>query len=1191
MPRISVFLSYVDSFVGTRLLHQFQQYPSCYQVYGCTWDAAGAEKLNAAASEAQQQQQEEQRQRQRPVKSVTLDSDPASVALVSSVGDNIPPEETSFTAMPHSNADTLSNVLLMEPGALAVVESHTTTEVSVVEGLPPIPPLLSAPREVPTTIPRIDDDHETLLNSDAPCVFFSRLDTEAVRTALLACSWIVLELRQAQTVLEVVQFLQMQSSFDQPKRLVLVSSLMTWYATPSLEGEVVSPGDAGGKDDDDDDDEISNAGDADDVDAPYPPPPPRFLEDIVAAAKEQSRYALVDAMRGDGTTSKGKDNFGGEDDEDEKEEASNAAPPEDTAEVLTEDQYNRRVPHLQYLNWRDAEKAVAAAHHANGLPLDTFVICAGLPYGGEEDVLEPLFRLAWCAKSEKQESGQTAAPASLPIFGSGQQHVPLVHAQDLACFVRKLLRCPTDAMPFPERRYLFATDGSNHNSWQGIVSAVNCMFGGRCAVCPVAPESYPLYRNVERFTIDLRVEPETMRIIMERTDDVEDEHGWGDTTTASAWQKSPLPNTWVAEGGIRRHLRAVADEFTVARHVDPHRIAIVGPPLVGKTYLATRVAAFYRLPCVSMNSVVHDYTSALQELRTRVESTRAAVQEAERARRLGVKRRRLLARQQREWDAQCEGGGADMTSTGGERGTPGESQQDPVNAEDFAERGGGYQPGGALNRANNSNGPRDASMTTSAAPFVAAEVVLRENQRFANDLVLSEAEEEEIDAFLSDWWSQQYHVHEWIDRVAEMERVLLLRLHPRPPTPEANPKKKIGSVGAGGASAKKKANKEAQKTREDEEELQQFKAALQHAPFQPRALALMLRWRLAQPDCRVQGFVLDGVPTTLELARLVFGDGKDEQLQPPLTEEEALRPCYANEGGAASFTGTGAADNSHDDKEADAAAAVPPKELASDARLPNHVVVLQASDAYLLSRLEAMGIASEEGAVTARGNDDATRTVDVEAFHHALQTYKQEYVDMPYSVLSYWECAAATTPPLLSSGGATGEERRAAVHLVSIEDKEPLVPPLPPISAFAPRQLSNTEKLLEEVILGKPHNFGQSLEEIQREAVRQRCLQTEEEEAYAERLAAEAAAKSLECAHEAETRSAAEERLREQKHADAVELDRRKLPMATYLQERVLPLLHKGLLEVCAQRPEDPVDYLAEWLIRHNPHDDIFCDL
>ena len=36
-------------------------------------------------------------------------------------------------------------------------------------------------------------------------------------------------------------------------------------------------------------------------------------------------------------------------------------------------------------------------------------------------------------------------------------------------------------------------------------------------------------------------------------------------------------------------------------------------------------------------------------------------------------------------------------------------------------------------------------------------------------------------------------------------------------------------------------------------------------------------------------------------------------------------------------------------------------------------------------------------------------------------------------------------------------------------------------------------------------------------------------------------------------------------------------------QENVIPTLTEGLIEVCKLKPEDPVDYLAEWLFKNNP--------
>lgn len=1196
---INVYISYVDDFVGQHMLHQFQQFPSTYRIYGCTWDSAAAEKLNAIA------------------------------AVTAATGGCA--HVAADSGLCHAADNGADAVAADAAGALSSGAAASTDDAARSPLLNDSRGILT-PRETPhvDTAPFPDDCvHDSGLNRPsssfsagtgeagaakattsavAPAAsttaetsallsastFFSRHDVAAARAALLACDWIIVELRQAQTVLEMVHFLQLQTSFVRPKRLVLLSSLMTWYATPALTADGGRNGEGTMNDRDGQGDAEDEEGSADDAgEAPYPPPPPTSLQTILRQAQEVARRAVVDAMRGDGKdevddgetdpSMRSREEGEGEG-EGEGDDAASVGP----AEVLTEDQYNRRVPHLQYMSWRDAERAVATAHHAKGLPLSTFVICSGLPYGGEEGVLEPLFRLAWSAQPEKEDSasldavaGATAAAAIpavtavLPLFGDGKQRVPLVHVQDLACFVRKLLRCPSASLPFPERRYLFATDGANDNSWASIVGGVNRMFGGRCAVQVVPPSSYPLYRDVDKFTLNLRVEAESMKALMERQDDAETEkEEEGDKTSAGPAAVARLSNTWVAKGGLHRHLRAVAHEFAIARGVSPLRIALVGPPLVGKTYLATRLARHYRLPCVSLDSVVAEYKAALQALRTRIEATKAAVVTAERTRRLDIKRRRVLVRQQREWDAAVETSEASAAGDGVAAAAISEAEEEEEEANDTgsntasnAVAGGGQSP-----------------------PSLQREVA-------ATAFDLTSAEEEELMRFVQDWWAEQPQVQAWTAKAAEMERVLLLRLHPRPPTPDANPKKRAAGGGgggnAGGGGGKKKANagKDAQKSKEDEEELQHLKASLQNAPFQSRALALMLRWRLAQPDCRVQGFVLDGVPATLELARMVFAEDGGDAVQPPATEEEALRPRYAGEG--ATTAAGGAADK--DGEEGGGGGAAGPaaaKELASDARLPDHVVVLQASDGFLLSRMRAMGVAAEQQQQQQQqqksGADASSATaVDVETFQQDLQTFKREYEEATYSVLSYWECAVATS----AMDGAPKSERSTEVHLVTVEGHEPLVPPPPPASAHAEAPMGDTEKLLQNVIIGAPHNFGQSLEEAQRDAVRQRCLQEEEESAHAALVAAQTAAESKECAAEQKARAAEDDALAELKKADLAELEARKRPMTRYLQERVLPLLHKGLLEVCAKRPEDPVDFLAEWLIRHNPNDDTICDL
>jgi protein dpy-30 len=66
-------------------------------------------------------------------------------------------------------------------------------------------------------------------------------------------------------------------------------------------------------------------------------------------------------------------------------------------------------------------------------------------------------------------------------------------------------------------------------------------------------------------------------------------------------------------------------------------------------------------------------------------------------------------------------------------------------------------------------------------------------------------------------------------------------------------------------------------------------------------------------------------------------------------------------------------------------------------------------------------------------------------------------------------------------------------------------------------------------------------------------------------------------------------------HADAVkkiekaaeevkaETSAKVLPTRQYLEESVVPILMQGMQELVKERPEDPVEYLAAYLIKHNP--------
>ena len=43
-------------------------------------------------------------------------------------------------------------------------------------------------------------------------------------------------------------------------------------------------------------------------------------------------------------------------------------------------------------------------------------------------------------------------------------------------------------------------------------------------------------------------------------------------------------------------------------------------------------------------------------------------------------------------------------------------------------------------------------------------------------------------------------------------------------------------------------------------------------------------------------------------------------------------------------------------------------------------------------------------------------------------------------------------------------------------------------------------------------------------------------------------------------------------------------PEVEKIKERVYPTLLKGLTVVCKEKPEDPIRFLANWLIENNPY-------
>lgn len=289
-----------------------------------------------------------------------------------------------------------------------------------------------------------------------------------------------------------------------------------------------------------------------------------------------------------------------------------AAPPaadeeEQDPEPVTEDQYNRRVPHIKYLAWREVEKLCCTSHCER---LKTFVVFSGLVYGLGEDTLHPLFKQAW-----------SLAPEGLPVFGSGRQIIPMIHVNDLSSLVSKLLSIPE----IPEMRYIFGVDEGNCN-WSSIVNALNTALGnGRTFRVPT--HEFGLHDNVEYFTQNLKVESVQMNNLLSEDSD------------------------WTAKTGFVENIDLIVTQYRNERHIQPLRIVVLGPPAVGKSYISREIAAAMSVPHFTIGDIVAEYRYQEIELKEEVTRVKEAKIQAKIQQVVDDKREQILAERKAQMEA------------------------------------------------------------------------------------------------------------------------------------------------------------------------------------------------------------------------------------------------------------------------------------------------------------------------------------------------------------------------------------------------------------------------------------------------------------------------------------------------------------------------------------------------------------
>eukprot|EP00742_Colponemidia_sp_Colp-10_P000791 GILJ01000857.1.p1 GENE.GILJ01000857.1~~GILJ01000857.1.p1 ORF type:complete len:699 (-),score=133.23 GILJ01000857.1:66-2090(-) len=284
-------------------------------------------------------------------------------------------------------------------------------------------------------------------------------------------------------------------------------------------------------------------------------------------------------------------------------------------------------------------------------------------------------------------------------------------------------------------------------------------------------------------------------------------------------------------------------------------------------------------------------------------------------------------------------------------------------------------------------------------------------------------------------------------------------------------------------------------------------------------LIRIFQWRLKDNVCRNRGYVLDGYPRTHNDAKVLFTQvqpepipGSDSDLE---DEEEAEEVPEDEEDGV---------------KEK--------KDEVNFVALPNHVILLKASDEFLRTRVQELPQAEVEG----------THNTE-EGLYRRLAVWRDqnESVKGLPSVLAYFS--------------ELGLETFQADATKSPEDIFDM------LRIYVERT-------------GRPFNYLRADKEVALERRREIEKVLRERE---EKVRLEADRKEAEQAELRQKREQAEKYkiVQIQEHEKEL-LETRSLPLRNYLMVNVVPTLTEGLVQLCKVMPEDPVDFLAEYLFEHS---------
>jgi adenylate kinase len=237
---------------------------------------------------------------------------------------------------------------------------------------------------------------------------------------------------------------------------------------------------------------------------------------------------------------------------------------------LTEEDFRERRPHPAFRDHLSAERSIARLlRHST---VSGAIVVPGLLYGRGEDAFAPLFRAAWNLREVPLYAAATAAERILPTC----------HVLDLALAVRHLIDNP------PAEVYALVADRVQHTA-EEIAGAV-----ARHVGVPVRrytdKREYLLLPDIDRLLIHCPLVAGAVAEAWQAAEDPESEPGAGLRRLCPA--------------GFVESVPMLFDEYVTAHGVTPVSLFVSGAPCAGRSVLAQKLAAHYRVPHVTVASAL-----------------------------------------------------------------------------------------------------------------------------------------------------------------------------------------------------------------------------------------------------------------------------------------------------------------------------------------------------------------------------------------------------------------------------------------------------------------------------------------------------------------------------------------------------------------------------------------------------------